>query len=174
MDTNLKRDFVGGTFESPRAAARALEKLSAAHFDIQAEASVVVEHDGDQKTVPILSDVPCGRGALIGASIGVLLAAIVVVVGGLDFGPFSLEPWGPVWAWFETAYAGAGIGVATGVMVSFEFAKPQAAFHLTGIERGLVRVGVRARGARAELARKIFVESGAMSSTDHGPELIAA
>jgi hypothetical protein len=174
VDTNPKRETVAGIFEDRQTAARALEKLTEAHFDIEADASVIVSHHGERKRVPIMSDVPALTGALIGVAAGVLIAAIIVVASGLDVGPFSMERWGPLWAWFETAYAGAAIGVATGVMMSFEFAHPKAAFHLAGFEGGVVWVGIRASGARADHARQILAGAGAKHFMDHAPELAAA
>jgi hypothetical protein len=85
-----------------------------------------------------------------------------------------MEPWGTLWAAFETGYAGAAIGVATGVMMSFEFAKPAAAFHMVPLEEGVVWVGVRAAGERAESARRILEDAGARHFMDHPPELAAA
>jgi hypothetical protein len=124
--------------------------------------------------VPILSEVPVDRGAAIGAAVGAILAGVGVAVAGIDFGPFSLVPWGPVWAALEAAYGGACVGVATGAMVSFEFAKPEAAFHLTDIRDGVIWVGVRAAGERAALAREILTEAGAKHFMDHRPEMVAA
>jgi hypothetical protein len=64
--------------------------------------------------------------------------------------------------------------VATGVMMSFEFAKPAAAFHLVPLDEGVVWVGVRAAGARAERARQVLQDAGARHFMDHPPEMAAA
>jgi len=174
MDINPQRETVVGVFMDRAAAAVALEKLVEAHFDIEADAGVSVLRDDGRETVPIMSDVPVGRGAAIGAAVGFVLAAAGVAIAGIDFGPFSLVPWGPVWAALEAGYAGAAVGVATGAMMSFEFAEPEAAFHMVRASEGVVCVGVQAAGSRAERARQILTDAGARSSTDRGPEKAAA
>ena len=174
MDTNPKRETVTGFFKDRSAAAVALEKLVEAHFDIEVDAGVSVLRDDGRETVPILSDVPTNRGAAIGAALGFVLAAAGVAIAGIDFGPFSMEPWGPFWAAFEAGFAGAAVGVATGVMMSFEFAKPEAAFDMIRADEGVVCIGVRAAGSRAERARQVLTEAGAEDFVDRGPEKVAA
>jgi hypothetical protein len=174
MGMNPERETVVGVFESEAAAARALEGLLEAHFDIEADAGVVVSNDHDRQPIPIWSDVPVGRGAAIGAAIGAFLAALGVAIAGLDFGPFSLVAWGPAYAALEAAYAGAAVGVATGAMMSFEFAEPRAAFHLARIHDGTVWVGVKAVGERAERAERILTEAGGRHVPDHFPPVAAA
>ena len=174
MDTNPKRETVLGFFKERSAAVVALEKLVEAHFDIEVDADVSVVRDDGREAVPILSDVPTDRGALIGATLGFVLAAAGVAIAGIDVGPFSMVPWGPAWAAFEAGYAGAAVGVATGVMMSFEFAKPEAAFHMVRADEGVVCVGVRAAGSRADRARQILTDAGGEDFVDRGPEKVAA
>jgi hypothetical protein len=173
MDINPKRETVVGIFKERSAATAALEKLVEAHFDIEADANVVVVHDDVRESVPIMSDVPVGRGAMIGAAVGFFIGAAIAGIAGIDFGPFSMEAWGPVWAAFETGYVGAAVGVATGAMMSFEFAKPEAAFHMRTAD-GVVSIGVQAAGSRAERARQVLAEAGAEDFVQPGPEKVAA
>ena len=70
--------------------------------------------------------------------------------------------------------AGTAMGVATGAMMSFEFAKPEAAFHMVRGDGGLVCVGVQAAGERAERARQVLADAGAEDFVDRGPEKVAA
>jgi hypothetical protein len=58
-------------------------------------------------------------------------------------------------------------------MMSFEFAKPEAAFHLR-TDRGVVSVAVQAAGGRAERARQVLADAGAESFVQPGPEKVAA
>ncbi|MGE0159888.1 MAG: hypothetical protein AB7T31_10800 [Gemmatimonadales bacterium] len=174
MDTNPRRETVAGVFEDEAAASAALQKLVEAHFDIEADASIIVSNHHERQVVPILSDVPVDRGAVLGAAIGAVLAAIGVLIAGIDFGPFSLEPWGPAYAALEAAFAAGSIGVATGAMMSFEFAKPAAAFDKVQIRDGVIWVGVQAAGARADRARQILTEAGARHFTRQRPTPVAA
>jgi hypothetical protein len=174
MDMNPERKIVAAVFKNEARAAKALERLMAAKFDLEADVGVAVSNGQDRQAIPIWSDVPVGRTAAIGAAMGAVLAAIGVLVAGIDFGPFSLVEWGPAFAAFEAAYAGGGVGMAMGAMMSFEFAEPRAAFHLARIHDGAVWVGVRAAGARAEQAHWIMVEAGGRHVPDDHPTAVAA
>jgi hypothetical protein len=174
MQTNLPRQTVAGIFPDEASANKALEKLLEAHFDVEADASVIVSSHHDRQAIPIWSDVPVTRTASIGAAIGAFGAAVAVLVAGIDFGPFSLVPWGPAFAAFEAAFAAGSVGMVIGIMMSFEFAEPAAAFHLSRIHDGVIWVGVQAAGARAELARKVLIGAGARHFMDSRPEVAAA
>jgi hypothetical protein len=174
MEDNPRRQTVAGVFDDEASANQALEKLVEAHFDVEADASVIVSSHHDRQEIPIFSDVPVGRTAMIGAAIGAVLAAIGVLVAGLDFGPFSLVPWGAAFAAFEAAFAAGSVGMAMGAMMSFEFAKPAAAFHLAHIHDGIIWIGVQAAGARALKARKVLADAGARHFMDQRPEVAAA
>jgi hypothetical protein len=174
MATHSERQTVAGIFENEATASKALEKLVEARFDIEADVNVMVSKGHDRQTIPIWSDVPDTRGALSGAGIGIVLAATTILVSGIDFGPFSLVDWGPAFAAFEAAFAAGCIGMVIGLMMSFEFAHPNAAFHLARFHDGVVWVGVKAAGARADLARKVLTEAGARHFVDHRADVVAA
>jgi hypothetical protein len=174
MKTNLPRQTVAGIFPDEASANRALEKLLEAHFDVEADASVIVSSHHDRQTIPIWSDVPVTRVASIGAAAGAFLAAVAVLVAGIDFGPFSLVPWGSAFAAFEAAFAAGSVGMAMGIMMSFEFAKPAAAFHLARMHDGVIWVGVQAAGARADLARNVLIAAGARHFMESRPDVAAA
>jgi hypothetical protein len=174
MQTNIQRQTVAGIFENEAAATDALEKLVEAHFDIEADVSVIVSNHRDRQTIPIWSDVPVTRTALIGAAIGAVSTAVGVFVAGIDFGPFSLVEWGAAFAAFEAAFAAGSVGMVIGIMMSFEFAEPAAAFHLSRIHDGVIWVGVQAAGARVERARNVLTEAGARHFMDTRPQVAAA
>jgi hypothetical protein len=173
MDMNQQRETAVGVFTNEAAAANALEMLLDGRFDIEADARVVVSNRDDRQAIPIWSEAPVGRIASIGAAIGAALAVTGVLIAGIDFGPFTLVEWGPAWAAFEAAYAGGGVGMAMGAMMSFEFAHPHAAFHLARFHDGSVRVEVKAAGERAERARRILTEAGGGYVPDR-PTAVAA
>lgn len=174
MANEFERQTVAGIFQNEASAAAALDKLLEAHFDIEADARVVVSNRHDRQQIPIWSDVPVTRTAGIGAAVGALLAATAILALRIDFGPFSLVEWGAAFAAFEAAFAAGSVGMVIGIMLSFEFAKPAPAFHLSHIHDGVVWVGVKAAGQRAELARRILAEAGARHFMDSRPEVAAA
>lgn len=171
MQTNLPRQTVAGIFPDEASANRALEKLVEAQFDVEADASVIVSSHHDRQVIPIWSDVPVTRTALIVAGGCSVLAAAAMVILGIDFGPFSLVEWGTAFAAFEAAFAAGSTGMVIGIMVSFEFTKPAAAFHLSRIHDGVIWVGVQAAGARAHRARQVLSEAGARHFMDGRPEV---
>jgi hypothetical protein len=174
MEDNPRRQTVAGVFDDEASANYALEKLVEAHFDVEADASVIVSSHHDRQVIPILSDVPVGRTAMTWAAVCAVLAAVGVLVTGIDFGPFSLVEWGAAFATLEAAYAAGAVGMAMGAMMSFEFAKPAAAFRTARIHDGVIWVGVQAAGARALKARKVLADAGARHFMDQRPEVAAA
>ena len=174
METDFRRQTVAGVFPDEAAANAALTKLVEAHFDVEADASVIVSSHHDRQAIPIWADVPVTRTALIGAGICGTLAAAAILLTGIDFGPFSLVEWGRAFAAFEAAFAAGSVGMVLGIMLSFEFTKPAAAFHLSRIQDGVIWVGVQAAGARAQRARRVLTEAGAKHFMDSRPEVAAA
>ena len=169
-----RRQTVAGIFPDEATANAALTKLVEAHFDVEADASVIVSSHHDRQVIPIWSDVPVTRTALLGAGICATLAAAAILITGIDFGPFSLVEWGRAFAAFEVAFAAGSVGMVIGIMLSFEFTEPAAAFHLSRIEDGVIWVGVRAARARAERAREVLTAAGARHFMDSRPEVAAA
>ena len=174
METNPQRQTIAGIFPDEASANAALTKLVEANFDVEADASVIVSNHHDRQVIPIWSDVPVTRTALIGAGAGSVLAAAAIVILGIDFGPFSLVEWGTAFAAFEAAFAAGSVGMVIGIMMSFEFTKPAAAFHLSRIHDGVIWVGVRAAGERARRARKVLNDAGARHFMDSRPDVAAA
>jgi hypothetical protein len=174
METNARRHTVAGVFPDEASANAALTKLVEAHFDVEADASVIVSSHHDRQMIPIWSDVPVTRTALIGAGGCGVVAAAAMVILGIDFGPFSLVEWGTAFAAFEAAFAAGSVGMVIGIMMSFEFTKPAAAFHLSRIHDGVIWVGVQAAGARVQRARQVLTDAGARHFMDGRPEVAAA
>lgn len=174
MATHPERQTVAGIFEDEASASKALEKLVEARFDIEADVNVMISNRHDRQTIPIWSLVPDMSGALIGAGIAAFSAAAAILLARIDFGPFSLVEWGSAFAAFEAAFAAGCVGMVIGLMMSFELAHPNAAFHLARFHDGVVWVGVKAAGARAERARKVLSEAGARHFVDRRPDAVAA
>ena len=152
---------VAGVFDSEAAAGAAVEKLLLEHFGACNDLSVIVSKHHERESVTIWEPLPTYRVAAIGAAMGAALAALIVGFAGIDFGPFTLEAWGPLWAIFEAALAGGSIGFAIGAMMSIEMAHAKADFSTVGIHDGVVWVGLQASPVRAERAQAILAEAGA-------------
>jgi hypothetical protein len=169
MSARTERSHVAGVFEDETSASAAVKRLAEEHFLACNDLSVIVSHRRERQAVPIMEIVPVERTAAIGAAVGALLVGAGVAIAGLTFGPFTLTPWGPVWASFEGAFAGGATGFAMGAMMAMGLAKPRANFSAAGFHDGIVWVEVRATGARAEKAHEILAEAGAKHFLDGEP-----
>jgi len=152
---------VAGVFDSEAAAGAAVDKLFAEHFGASNDLSVIVSKHHERESVTIWEPLPTYRVSAIGAAVGAAIGGLIVGFAGIDFGPFTLEAWGPLWAIFEAALAGGGVGFAIGAMMSIEMAHPKADFGTVGIHDGVVWVGLHASPARAARAEAILAEAGA-------------
>ncbi|MEQ1855348.1 MAG: hypothetical protein ABL963_02705 [Longimicrobiales bacterium] len=170
MATRTETKDVAGVFDNEKDASAAVERLIGEHFGACNELSVIVSRNHVREAVRIDEPIPVYRAAAIGAAMGAGLGALIVVVAGIGFGPFTLIEWGPLWAAFEAAYVGGSMGLAVGAMMSFEMGHPKADFGAVGIHDGVVWVSLHASEARAERARAILAEVGARHVMERGPE----
>jgi hypothetical protein len=157
-----------GLFESPTAAAAAVRSLMHEHFGECEGLSVTAAQGDGWRLVRIVQHPPTYRLSAMGAALGGSVAALAVAIIGLDFGPFTLTPWGPWWAAFEGGFAGASMGFALGALMSFEEAEPELDFESVGVRSGMVRVKLTARGARGQRAQAILAQAGARDLTGPG------
>lgn len=161
MSARTETKDVAGVFSNEEAAAAAVDKLLHEHFGACNDLSVIVSKHHERQPVRIWEPLPVYRTAAIGTAIGAALAAAIVGIAGIGFGPFTLVEWGPLWAIFEAAFTGGSVGFAIGAIMSFEMAHAKADFDTVGIHDGVVWVGLHASPARAERAQAILAEAGA-------------
>jgi len=170
IEAHENKEIAGVFDDAPRASA-AVHALLAEHFGESDGLNVVALHGDESHAVPIVESFPTYRMAAIGAGVGAFLAAAAVVIAGLDFGPFTLTPWGPLWAAFEAAFIGGSIGFALGALMSYESVDPDLDFHHVDVRNAVVRVALTANGARAERAREILAAAGARHLREREPEV---
>jgi hypothetical protein len=139
----------------------AVRALVREHFGPTDRLSVVTLRGDERHEVPIVETFPTYRTAAIGAGVGALFVGLIVAIAGIDFGPFTLTPWGPWWAAFEGAYMGGCVGFALGALMSIEYARTELLFEGRGARDPVVWVSLKATGARAERAEQLLVAAGA-------------
>ena len=174
MDRSVQRRTVAGVFRDEKAASLAVNRLIEEHFDPETDVSAIASHGHEREKVPVASNYEVVRTAGFGAVIGAAVAAIGIAITGLDFGFFTMETAGPIWAALEAAYVGGCLGFALGALLSMDLAKAGANFSRTHVHGGVIWVGVLAGGTRAECARQILQEAGAKHFMDEEPVLAAA
>jgi hypothetical protein len=165
----MERNDVAGIFDDERTASAAVEKLLGEHFGAGTDLTVMVSKQHEREQVQISEPIPAYRAAAIGAGLGALVAALIVGIAGIGFGPFTLIEWGPLWAIFEAAYTGGAVGMALGALVSIEMIHPKADFESVKIRDGVVWVGLHASAARADRAREILTAAGARHVVERDP-----
>lgn len=161
---------IAGVFEDAQRASAAVHALLREHFGDCEDLSVVAAEGDQQHRVAIVETFPTYRLAATGAAAGAVLVALAVAIAGLDFGPFTLTPWGPVWAAFEGGWIGGFVGLALGSLMSIEPADPELDFHGVDLRNATLKVGLKATGARAERALEILVDAGARHLRERAPE----
>lgn len=170
MSAHQETKDIAGIFESQPAAAEAVKRLVSENFGACNDLSVIVSNRHEREAVPVTEPIPVYRSAAIGTAIGAVLAGTIVAIAGIDFGPFTLIEWGPLWAIFEAAYTGGSIGLAVGALMSIEAIHQVADFSGTKMRDGVVWVGVNAPPQRAERARQILADAGAKHLMERRPE----
>jgi hypothetical protein len=161
---------IAGVFEDAPGASNAVHALLAEHFGESDGLNVVVLNGDQSHAVSIVESFPTYRMSAIGAGVGAVLAALAVLIAGIDFGPFTLTAWGPAWAAFEAAFIGGSIGFALGALMSYESVDPEVDFQFVDLRDAVVRVALTASGARADRARDILVAAGARQLRERVPE----
>lgn len=169
MSANPEMKEVAGIFKDEETAAAAVKTLIDEHFS-QPDALTVIVADGpEREVVPIEERLPVERVSALGAAVGALLAGGAVAISGLTFGPFTLIPWGPLWAVFEAAFTGGSVGFALGALMGIEMVEPAVDFSRAHFRGGVVWVGVRVGAIRAGRANEILAEAGAEHVMEREP-----
>ena len=157
----MQRQTVAGIFRDETAAASAVKRLIAEHFDPESDINVISSHHHERERVPTGLSFEVRHTTAIGTALGAVLAAVASVLLGLTSGPFTMENAGPVWAMLEMAFVGGCFGFALGSLMSIDFARAGADFRRAHVHGGVILVGVEAAGTRADMARRILTEAGA-------------
>ena len=161
MSDEQETGTVAGVFPDEESAADAIQALLAANFDARHDLSVIVSHRREHERIPVLDEPEVIPNAKFGAALGAVLGAAGAAFAGLSFGPLTLVAAGPVLAALEAGYAGGAMGFALGALRGLEIWNEEADFHAAHIHDGVVWVGVRAKGERAERARRVLSDAGA-------------
>lgn len=171
MSANPEMKDVAGIFNDEETAAAAVKTLIDEHFGQPDALTVIVANGPEREVVPIWERLPVERASAIGAAVGALLAGGAVAIAGLTFGPFTLIPWGPLWAVFEAAFTGACVGFSLGALMGIEMVEPAADFSRAHVRAGVVWVGVHVGAARMGRASEILAEAGAKHVMEREPDL---
>jgi len=175
MDRSARRKTVAGIFREREAAASAVKALAEAHFDPDSDVTMIVSHGHDHRErISAGATFEIGRNAAIGAAVGALTAAVGMALAGLDFGFFTMENAGPVWAALEAGYIGGCVGFALGALLSMDLARAGSGLRHSRVEGGVILVGVQASGARAERAHEILGAAGARHFMEEDAQPVGA
>lgn len=166
----MQRQTVAGIFRDEQAAASAVKRLIAEHFDPESDINVVASHHHEREKIQTGASFHVGLTSSIGAAAGAAVAGLASLLLGFTSGFFTMESAGPVWAALEMAFIGGCFGFALGSLMSMDFARAGADFRSAHIHGGVILVGVEAAGARADTARRILTEAGAKHFVGAEPE----
>ena len=160
--TTLEPPVIAGIFDSEEAATAAVEKLLEAGFDPNREVQVIASRGRAHEEVEVKDRTGIGRGAVIGATAGALFgtgAASALAAGMV--GPQGLVAADPIMAALQGAYIGGAFGCLVGALAGMGFWSREVDFDSAHVHGGAIWVGVRASGARQQIARDTLEQAGA-------------
>lgn len=140
-------DLVYALFSSETQAQRAIEKLVENEF-AASNIYVLMRDDagtGKVEQVPVNTKTLVGPGVAIGAALGAVGGALVVLTGGLLAA-------GPIVALLQGVTSGGAAGVLAGTLGGLGYWRDVAEFPAKAIESGAILVGVDA-GAQGQIDR---------------------
>jgi hypothetical protein len=149
---------VGGVFDDPKDAQRAVQRLLSAHFEPEEICVVETEEDGSSHEVGVQRRIFDWRVGAVGGVVGIVVGAALGVLIAVNVLPGSLFSANPAVLMFQAIIGGFGAGALAGYVMGLAMWDARARF---SEKTRSVRVGVDVGTKRIDVVRELLEDAGA-------------